>query len=246
MEDKKSIAAERCSGESWLPPWTVKEHQARYRFAAGYVTGKVVVDCACGSGESSLIFSKAGAQNVFGIDVDAQAVERAQSKYANPGLEFVLGNGREIPLGHSFADVFVCLETIEHVNEDEAFISEAWRVLRPGGLLVCSTPNREVTNPGAALHDAPWNHFHVREYNDMEFERLLCSRFEIIERHGQNPVNPSVFQSSRIVSKIFGTQMAVKFNQVLKCRWFAYDAFRLHEVQKSPRLMEYFVWVLRK
>ena len=246
MDNKQSIAAKRYSNETWLPPWTIREHQARYRFAAGYVSGKVVVDCACGSGESSSIFSKSGAKRVVGIDVDAEAVERAKSKYQGAGLDFCLGNGREIPLEDSTFDIFVCLETIEHVNEDAGFLAEAWRVLRPGGILICSTPNRDVTNPGASLNDAPWNHFHVREYNEADFERLLKARFEIVERYGQNPVHRTVSQASRIIAKIFGTKMAVKFNQVLKCRWFLCDAAKLHEVQKSSLEMEYFVWVLKK
>ena len=246
MDNKQSIAAERYSNETWLPPWTIREHQARYRFAAGYVSGKVVVDCACGSGESSSIFSKSGAKRVVGIDVDAEAVERAKSKYQGAGLDFCLGNGREIPLEDSTFDIFVCLETIEHVNEDAGFLAEAWRVLRPGGILICSTPNRDVTNPGASLNDAPWNHFHVREYNEADFERLLQRRFAIIDRYGQNPVHRVVSQSSRIIAKIFGTKMAVKFNQALKCRWFLCDAAKLHEVQKSSLEMEYFVWILKK
>lgn len=65
--------------------------------------------------------------------MDVEALERARSKYQGAGLDFCLGNGREIPLEDSSFDIFVCLETIEHVNEDEDFISEAWRVLRPGG-----------------------------------------------------------------------------------------------------------------
>jgi len=246
MKPNKSLAAERCSSESWLPPWTVKEHQARYAFAAGYVGGKFVVDCACGSGESSFIFSNAGADCVVGIDVDAGAVERAKTIYRRPGLEFRAGNGIELPIGNSTADVFVCLETIEHIQEDALFLDEAWRVLRPGGTLICSTPNRDVTNPGASLDDAPWNHFHVREYNSSEFGKLLGSRFDIVERFGQNPVHPFFFKLSGLFAKFFGRKMAVKFNQALKCRWFLWPGRCIHEVQKSLFEVEYLVWVLKK
>jgi ubiquinone/menaquinone biosynthesis C-methylase UbiE len=246
MNKNESIASERYSKDSWLPPWTIKEHQARYNFASYYVAGKVVVDCACGSGESSQIFAKAGASRVIGIDVDAAAVESARSKYIEPGLEFCLGNGREIPMGDSLVDVFVCLETIEHVKEDKSFLDEVWRVLRPDGLLICSTPNRDVTNPDTVLEDSPWNHFHVREYNEVDFKRLIGDRFKIVGCFGQNPVHPIISRSSRMIAKIFGTRIAVKYNQGLKCRWFLFDAMKLHEVQKSSRIMEYFVWVMQK
>jgi hypothetical protein len=123
-------------------------------------------------------------------------------------------------------------------------VGSGWR--RTHSYLICSTPNRDVTNPGASLEDAPWNHFHVREYNEADFERLLRRRFAIIDRYGQNPVHRVVSQSSRIIAKIFGTKMAVKFNQALKCRWFLCGAAKLHEVQKSSLEMEYFVWILKK
>lgn len=246
MKAKRSLAAERCSSDSWLPPWTIKEHQARYRFAAAHVDGKFVVDCACGSGESSWIFAESGAIRVVGIDINAEALERARFKYIKNSLEFCLGNGKEIPLEDCVADLFVCLETIEHVKEDADFLGEVWRVLRPDGMLICSTPNRNITNPGATLEDAPWNHFHVREYNEVEFEKLIGSRFEIIDRYGQNPVHPLIVKYNGFIARYFGRKIAVKFNQLLKCRWFLMNAEKLHEVQKSPSDMEYFVWVLKK
>ena len=55
------MAAERLSDRGFMPTWVRHEHLARYEFAAGYVAGKVVVDCACGDGTGSAQYAKAGA-----------------------------------------------------------------------------------------------------------------------------------------------------------------------------------------
>jgi hypothetical protein len=85
-----------------------------------------------------------------------------------------------------------------------------------------------------------------RGINEFDFKRLIGNRFKIVECFGQNPVHPIISKSSRMIAKILGTRIAVKFNQGLKCRWFLFDAMKLHEVQKSSRIMEYFVWVMQK
>jgi ubiquinone/menaquinone biosynthesis C-methylase UbiE len=241
-----TVGVERNSEESWLPPWVIREHQARYQFASTFVLGKEVVDCACGSGESSYIFSKAGAERVIGIDADLETLNSAILTYRGTCLSFATGSGTDIPLNDASADVFICLESIEHVDADSTFVTEIARVLRPGGMLILSTPNRNVTNPGSSLDRAPWNKYHVREYDEQELDLLTCSEFEIVEKFGQNPV-PAIFLGfSKLLSRIFGTLFAVRFNQLYKCRWFLIDGSKLHTVQKSKRQMEYFVWVLRR
>ena len=241
-----TVGVERNSEESWLPPWVIKEHQARYQFASTFVLSKEVVDCACGSGESSYIFSKAGAQRVIGIDADLETLNNAILTYRGTCLSFATGSGTDIPLIDASADVFICLESIEHVDADSTFITEIARVLRPGGMLILSTPNRNITNPGSSLDSAPWNKYHVREYDEQELDLLTCSEFEIVEKFGQNPVPAIFLRFSKLLSRIFGTLFAVRFNQLYKCRWFFIDGSKLHTVQKTKRQMEYFVWVLRR
>ena len=67
-------------------------------------------------------------------------------------------------------DVVVNFQVIEHLWDQSQFVAECRRVLRPGGLLLISTPNRITFTPGS---DTPVNPFHTRELNAAELTELL-------------------------------------------------------------------------
>ncbi len=64
----------------------------------------------------------------------------------------------------------VNFQVIEHLWDQGQFVGECARVLRPGGLLLMSTPNRITFSPG---RDTPLNPFHTRELNAAELTELL-------------------------------------------------------------------------
>lgn len=157
-------------------------HLARYRFASSYVAGKEVLDIACGTGYGSRHLAEAGrAANVTGIDICPEAIQYARSRHCLPNTGYLVGSVTAIPLPVESFDAVVSFETIEHVDEDVEAVAEYARVLRPGGLLICSTPN------GWPLEIAP----HHRKVFDREsFLRLLQPRFATIELFNQNSGTP--------------------------------------------------------
>ncbi len=78
-----------------------------------------------------------------------------------------------LPARDGAFDLYVSFETLEHVDDDRSLLREAKRVLAPGGVFLCSTPNRDFLSPGLTLEDRPRNPYHVREYSIAEFEALL-------------------------------------------------------------------------
>jgi 2-polyprenyl-3-methyl-5-hydroxy-6-metoxy-1,4-benzoquinol methylase len=96
-----------------------------------------ILDVGCGSGANSIALAAKG-HRVRGVDLSPVAIER----YRNQGFEGKVGNfdnGLDYP-ARSF-DVVLCSEVIEHMTSPELLVAEMSRVLRPGGLLVLSTPN---------------------------------------------------------------------------------------------------------
>jgi SAM-dependent methyltransferase len=164
-------------GEIWY------EHWHRYHFALPLVAGRDVLDIACGEGYGSALLARRAA-SVVGADVSFEAVEHARSRYAAiPNLRFRQADCAALPFADASFDVVVSFETLEHVAAQEAFLDEVKRVLRPGGLVVLSCPNKaEYTDRRGAI-----NEFHVRELYRDELERLVAARFPHAAWHGQRP-----------------------------------------------------------
>lgn len=248
MPREKSIAEERIKPGAWLPPWTVDEHKSRYEFSAQYAENRRIVDCACGNGVGTRVFIRANPLEVHGFDLDDDAVQFASKHLKKNNVTFTKGSALSLPLPEASVDLYISLETIEHIDDDAGFVSEISRVLKPDGLLILSTPNRLITNPGARLQDRPWNHFHVREYAPSELEAVLGKHFEIQDWYGQNKNIPLKVALFEWVANSLGKKSAVILNQILKCRWFLLPNKKRHHVAATarPGLHEYLVVVCRR
>lgn len=163
---------------------------ARYRWAAGYANGKRVLDLASGAGYGSEILRAGDARWVVSADRSEEAFREAELPASGAGaLRGVLADAARLPFRDASFDLYASFETIEHVEDDRAVVQEARRVLAPGGIFLCSTPEREVISPGRTLADRPDNPFHIREYARAEFESLLRTGFDCFDWYGQTPAS---------------------------------------------------------
>lgn len=150
-----------------------QEHLHRYAWCLPLVKGKDVLDVASGEGYGSAMLA-ANARSVRGVDISHDAVAHAAERYAAlPNLAYVQGSAAAIPLADDSVDVVVSFETIEHLMEQEEMMAEIRRVLRPDGVLVMSSPNKEVYSDRAGYH----NDFHVKELYQAEFQDLVGRHF---------------------------------------------------------------------
>ena len=114
-----------------------------------------------------------GRKSVVGIDIDAQTIAYAQEHFVHPRVSFAESSAEQLSqLGQTF-DVVVSFETIEHLPEPARFIAEVRRVLRPGGLFLCSTPNRDF----AGKEDKNANPYHLSEMSFTEFSAAFAEHF---------------------------------------------------------------------
>ena len=149
------------------------EHLNRYYFAEQLVSGKVVLDAACGTGYGSAIMAK-NAKSVVGIDISQEAVDYANETYSDDKVEFVKGSVDDMPFKDNIFDIIVSFETIEHISapQQNLFLKEIKRILKEDGMLLISSPNHSVYKKRGE------NHFHVKELNYFEFRLLLESKFK--------------------------------------------------------------------
>jgi SAM-dependent methyltransferase len=107
---------------------------------AGRTGAQRIVDVGCGDGSATRLLSNLDAGNtVIGVDWSATALARARAR----GLLVVQGGVETsgLPLPDGCADVVIMSELIEHLVDTDTAVDEVRRVLRPGGVLLLSTPN---------------------------------------------------------------------------------------------------------
>ena len=167
---------------------------------------------------------------VRAFDLSEAAVQKARAATDAENVRFAVADAMALPVPDRFADIYVSLETIEHLPDQEAFLAEVVRVLKPSGEFVCSTPDRDVYSPGNKLASRPWNRFHLREYSQAEFVGLLGRYFRRVEVYGQNPKAPTLVRIRCAVGRRTPGNLVVRLNQASKLPRYLYDRLEHHPV----------------
>lgn len=163
------------------------EHLHRYFFAREFCQDRDVLDIAAGEGYGSAYIAQ-NARSVIGVELSGEMVAHANASYGQPNLSFQRGDARSLEYPTGSFDVVTSFETIEHFLEQDRFLDEVRRVLRPGGMLILSSPDRDVYSPP----DSQANPFHARELSRQELEALLRPRFEHCDFYAQRPMTGTV------------------------------------------------------
>ena len=172
---------------SALTGQTEIEHLHRYLLAREFCRGKDVVDVASGEGYGSALIGQVS-RSVVGVEIAEDAVAHSAASYRGDHISFRQGDARAMPVENGSADVVISFETIEHFAEHAQFLSEIRRVLRPGGRLIVSTPDRDNYSPA----ESEANPYHVKEMTGAEFVLLLKASFRHVACLAQRPMIGSV------------------------------------------------------
>jgi 2-polyprenyl-3-methyl-5-hydroxy-6-metoxy-1,4-benzoquinol methylase len=153
-------------------------HLERYEYAAARVEDKRVVDCACGTGYGSATLARAGATTVVGVDIDDAAVAYARRHHAHERVTYVVGDATTY-MPPFLPEVWVTLETVEHLADPEAYLRAAWSRLAPDALLIASVPTTVSTDG---------NPFHRTDFTRKRWHRLLAvtgfvAEDELVQTH---------------------------------------------------------------
>jgi GT2 family glycosyltransferase/ubiquinone/menaquinone biosynthesis C-methylase UbiE len=173
----------KSTGERYAPALRGQinyEHLRRYALSLDFVVGKTVLDLAAGKGYGAAILARV-AKSVTGLDADLAAVEPAKHTCFYPNLNFLVGKYESIPLPDASVDVVTSFETIERHDKHEEMMLEVKRVLKPGGILILSTPSRlrYSDEPGQS------NPFHIKELYRNDLHHLLNKHFKYHRAYGQ-------------------------------------------------------------
>lgn len=201
---------------------SIQEHNpfacARYEeiiSSLGNINGNKVLDLGGGDGVLSYLMNKAGAIS-FNVDRSLTGLKYAADKFKQHGRVSLgtVASVESIPFPEKFFDVVVCCEVIEHLENPEKLLADAYRVIREGGILVISTPLRMTEKPFVSTH--------THEYFSSELEELVSKYFFDVQIKIFAPVvylelynlRPAIFFHRRVL-KLFFNFLSIIFGKNL-------------------------------
>jgi 2-polyprenyl-3-methyl-5-hydroxy-6-metoxy-1,4-benzoquinol methylase len=155
-------------------------HLVTYNFARRYVGGKRALDYGCGSGYGTALLA-GDCEHITGIDTAPEAINYAELHYQAPNLSYETvkpASEEPIPFSDAFFDTVLSFQVLEHIRDVKPYLSEIKRVLKPGGALILSTPDRSTR---LLPFQKPWNIWHIKEYSKKKLAHILEQYFCNVE-----------------------------------------------------------------
>lgn len=158
------------------------DHRNRYSYGLTQLsTPDFGLDIFCGNGYGSYMAAQSG-HTMLAVDGSEEAIALANKVYSDSKL-FFSHKTWPFKLPHNIFGFCFCLESVEHINEGTELVKLIAASLRPGGLLVLSTPNEIMMPFNPRQHK-----FHTRHYSDEEtFSMIENAGLELLCWGGQSP-----------------------------------------------------------
>jgi len=183
FEDSNNVTVQRCF--------------FAYEIAAAYVKDKIAADIGCADGYGTQYLANFASQ-ITGVDYSEETVKLASAKHKEKtNLKFVRAAVPPLPFEDNSLDVLTAFQFIEHIHNRKAFMTDVKRVLKPGGIFLCSTPNNKMS--------IARNPFHVHEYTFSEMEseaKSIYQNIEILGVQGNEKVNKYYADNSKWAKRI--------------------------------------------
>ena len=151
-------------------------HVFAYEFAAALAEGKEVLDMGCGEGYGAALMAGRAAA-AAGVDVSEEAVRNASAAHGAKNLRYIRADATATGLPAASFDVVCAFQVIEHFTDPAPLLTEMARLLRPNGLAIISTINKDVSG-------SVFNPYHPVEYDRAGLEAALHPHFREVRLQG--------------------------------------------------------------
>lgn len=127
--------------------------KGRYKLAFNWIPQGIntFLDAGCAWGYGTRFFRQKS-DRVYGLDPTKVFVEVAKHRYSD--IVFVESELEKTPFESDFFDAIVSCDTLEHVRDEISCLNEMFRILKPGGVLVITTPHKGLfgfMDPGNSI-----------------------------------------------------------------------------------------------
>jgi len=156
----------------------------RYFWAGPYCRDKDVLEIACGSGQG-LGYLASVSRKVEGGDITPSLVDQARRHYGNR-LQISVMDAEKLPLDAASIDVVILFEAIYYLHSPVRFIRECKRVLRPSGIVLISTANKDLYD----FNPSPYSN---RYFGCAELRELFEGNGFSCELFGSTPIGEVSF-----------------------------------------------------
>lgn len=183
-----------------------------------------ILDIGCNQGYFERYYLIGKVKKVRAIDIDPQAIEYAQTK---DGKEYyVCCNSASLPFPDREFDKVLCLDTIEHVDDEKKTISEIRRVLKPNGLLVISTPNdflnfMDLSNVHANFPRVREMYRRLRRENQSDVSKFQFHRHYSIKQLRQMLIGFNIEKIHRTSLLLWFVALLLRLLPDERCRFYA-------------------------
>lgn len=143
----------------------------RFSWAISKIKGPKLIDIGCGPGLGCYLAAREKRiQEVHGIDASQKAIKYAMRHIKSKKVTFHCGFAEELNFSDGYFDSVLMTEVLEHVCKETVALKEAYRVLKVGGILICSVPN------GGKISKR-----HLRIFDKLTFYGLISTYFKVVE-----------------------------------------------------------------
>lgn len=157
----------------------------RAREFIGETAGRAILDIACGEGRVAHLVGRC---DIFvGIDLAEVAIRRCRRKFADrANLHFAVMEAETLGFPDSSFDIVTMIDATEHIHGIDAALAEVARVIRPGGLFVVTSQNKDslhlIVNRKLGYPEFLTNNQHFREYNVAELASVVAAHGFAVEQ----------------------------------------------------------------
>jgi O-antigen/teichoic acid export membrane protein/SAM-dependent methyltransferase len=149
---------------------------------------------------------------VIALDTDHASLEEIRRRF--PHIRAIESSCLQIPMESCSCDTVLLLDVLEHVDDDRKAVDEIFRILKPGGQLILSVPNKglfgflDPQNLTAKLRGEYSQEGEHRHYSEEDILELLGSNFKIVRKHyGGLFLYPVTFAAENVFRKHFGISL---------------------------------------